>query len=686
MQQTFEQQKLDQNRLDQNQLDQNLRQKLTLDLKKTLPDGKQRRPLLGLFRLMAGFRWLYVGALMAVAFGALVRSLYYRLLQHTVDNVLSGTASLSDAASQGGALGQLPLVAAAFIGLAVMEGIFAYLRGTWSAKTAEGITLRLRNYLFDQIQRLPFDFHDYVKTGELIQRSTSDVDALRRFYADQALGIGRIVALFVVNFTMLVRMNPRLGVSSVILMPLVVALSYFFFGRVSKAYEAYQEQEATLSTVLQENLSGVRVVRAFARQRYEIDKFNRENWERYRRGKHLTAMHSLYWPISDVFCSGQTVLAMVVGAMMALRGEISVGSYMAAMGLVIWIIWPMRNLGRLIVNVSTGLVSYQRVADVIRENREDIQAGSVPMDQDIRGAVVFDDVSFAYEPRTVLEDPTKQDNKKGWLRKREAASEASAAQAKEAEPKHQAPVEVLHHISFRCDPGQVVALLGSTGSGKTSIINLLLRFYDYQEGHITLDGLELTEYPRALLRRNVGIVEQEPFLFSRTIRENIAYGAGEAISQAEIEEAAKAAAIHDIIQTFPEGYDTMVGERGVTLSGGQRQRVAIARALLKDPAILVLDDATSSVDTQTEAQIRAALSRLMEDRTTFIVAHRIQTVMQADLILVLDKGRVVQSGVHADLIRQEGLYRQIYEIQSRIEDEVRQEVDREVVPDVVLAG
>jgi ATP-binding cassette subfamily B protein len=652
-------------------LDPNLVQKLNLDLKTTLPGGEKRRPLQGLFRLMAGFRWLYVGALTAVALGALVRSLYYRLLQHTVDNVLRGTGA------QAGGTGQLPLVAGAFIGLAVMEGLFAYLRGTWSAKTAEGITLRLRNYLFDQIQRLPFDFHDYVKTGELIQRSTSDVDALRRFYADQALGIGRIVALFAVNFTMLVRMNPRLGLSSVVLMPLVVALSYFFFGRVSKAYEAYQEQEATLSSVLQENLSGVRVVRAFARQRYEIDKFNQENWERYRRGKRLTAMHSLYWPISDVFCSAQTVIAMTVGATMALQGELTVGSYMAAMGLVIWIIWPMRNLGRLIVNVSTGLVSYQRVADVIREEREAIHAGVVSADTVIQGSVVFDDVSFAYEPRTVLEDPSKKDQKVPWWAIWRKTSESDDEEQPRA-AQHE-PVEVLHHISFRCEPGQVVALLGSTGSGKTSIINLLLRFYDYQEGRITLDGLALTDYPRALLRRNVGIVEQEPFLFSRTIRENIAYGAGEGVAQAEIEEAAKAAAIHDIIQTFPEGYDTIVGEKGVTLSGGQRQRVAIARALLKDPAILVLDDATSSVDTQTEEQIQAALAGLMASRTTFIVAHRIQTVMQADLILVLDKGRVVQSGTHGELIRQDGLYRQIYEIQSRIEDEVRQEVDQEPV-------
>ncbi len=626
-----------------------------IDLKATLA----KRRIVGLYRLMVGYRWLYLGALVSVAAGALMRTYYYRLVQHIVDNVLG----------RQGAGRQLALAAGGFVGLAALEGLFAYLRGTWSAKTAEGITRRLRNYLFDHIQRLPFAFHDYVKTGELIQRSTSDVDAVRRFFADQALGIGRILALFVVNLAMLLQMSPKLAGVSIAMMPLIVALSYFFFGRVTKAYEQYQEQEAKLSTTLQENLTGVRVVRAFARQRYEIDKFDRENLGKYRLGRRLATMHSLYWPVSDVLSAGQTVLAMAVGATMAIRGEITVGTYLAAMGMVTWVIWPMRNLGRLIVQVSTGLVSYQRVVDVIREDREDIVDGSVPMDTPIEGQIVFDHVDFAYEPRTVL-----QDHKPVPRRGRRSRQKDAVQDPAEAVPQAQQPVDVLKDISFRCEPGQVVALLGSTGSGKTSIINLLLRFYDYQEGSIRLDGVELSAYPRTLLRRNIGIVEQQPFLFSRSIRENIAYGADREVSDAEVEAAAKAAAIHDIILTFPAGYNTVVGEKGVTLSGGQRQRIAIARALLKDPRILVLDDATSSVDTETEEQIQAALKRLMVGRTSFVVAHRIQTVMDADLILVLDRGRIVQSGTHEELMAVDGLYREIHDLQSRIEDEVQQEV------------
>ncbi len=627
-----------------------------MDLKQAVAKNR----LVGLWRLMKGFRWLYVGAMLSLAFAALMRAFSYRLIQVVVDEVFGAEVQLE----------KLPWLAGIFVGLAAIEGLFNYLRGAWSAKTSESVILRLRNYLYDHLQRLPFSFHDYTKTGELIQRATSDIDALRRFYADQAIGIGRIISLFIVNFTMVMLMNWRLGLLSIVMMPLIVAMSYVFFGRVSEAYERFQEQEAKLSTALQENLSGMRVVRAFARQAYEIDKFDRENWEKYERGKRLLVMHSLYWPISDILCSGQTLLVMTIGALMAIRGEITVGTYIAITGMVIWIIWPMRNLGRLIVDVSTGLVSYRRVMEVIEQTREDIAGGSVPADTVIAGAISFEDVSFAYEPQTILVDDDDDDDK-------------AEAEAKAEKEEHE-PVPVLHNVTFRCKPGQVVALLGSTGSGKSSIINLLLRFYDHQEGRITLDGVDLSAYPRELLRRQVGIVEQEPFLFSRSIRDNIAYGVDREVSQAEVKAAAEAAAIHQIITTFPEGYDTLVGEKGVTLSGGQRQRVAIARALLKDPRILVLDDATSSVDTETEEQIQAALEQLMPGRTTFVVAHRIQTVMDADLILVLDKGRVVQSGTHTRLVREPGLYREIYEIQSRIEEEVQHEIRREAVPELAI--
>jgi ATP-binding cassette subfamily B protein len=302
--------------------------------------------------------------------------------------------------------------------------------------------------------------------------------------------------------------------------------------------------------------------------------------------------------------------------------------------MIIWIIEPMRGLGRIIVQASTGLVSYQRVADIIREDREPLTEGVKELPNPLRGEVVFEDVSFAYGD----------------------------------------DAEVLRDISFRVKAGQSVALLGSTGSGKTSLVNLLPRFYEYTGGKLTLDGIDIKTISRDFLRRNIGIVEQEPFLFSRSIRENIAYGVSRDVTDAEVEAAARAADVHDVILSFPEGYRTIVGERGVTLSGGQKQRVAIARTLLKNPPILIFDDSTSSVDTETEANIRSALDRLMSNRTTFIIAHRVQSVMNADLILVLDKGEIVQRGTHETLVDEPGIYRQIYDLQARIESELEEEI------------
>jgi len=439
----------------------------------------------------------------------------------------------------------------------------------------------------------------------------------------------------VINFLAILSISWKLALASIAVVPVIVVVSLWFFRKVTKAYEAYQEQEAILSTTLQENLTGVRVVKAFARQDHEKKKFEKDNWEKFLRGRKLLRMHSLFWPLSDLACGFQMLGGFIFAAILAIRGEISIGTYPAYVGLVVWLIWPMRNLGRLIVQTSTGLVSYERLMEIVKQEREPLTDGKVHPQDAMRGDIVFDNVCFQYE-----DDSS----------------------------------EVLKNISFHCKPGQAVALLGSTGSGKTTLVNLLPRFHEYPEGHILLDGVELKDYPRAYLRSQIGIVEQEPFLFSRSIRDNITYGVGRNVSNEEIEKAARAAAIHDVILTFPEGYSTLVGEKGVTLSGGQKQRVAVARTLLKNPRILILDDSTSSVDTETESEIRAALNKLMEDRTTFIIAHRIQSVMNADLILVLDKGQIVQMGCHADLVLQQGMYRQIYDIQTRIDEELETEI------------
>lgn len=593
---------------------------LDYDLKNVLVKNR----LVGLWRMLNGFQWQYLFANLALGVAALAKTTTYLLLRYFVDNYFPPT-NVHVA---------LPFIAVGFIALAAVEGGFTFLSGRMAARTSESVTRRLRNYLFDHIQNLSFTYHDNMKTGELLERCTSDVDALRRFFSEQAIGVGRIILLFTINFIALLDLNVKLALVSIIIVPVVVGISAFFFNKISKAYEKYQEQEAILSTTLQENLTGVRVVKAFARQDFEIKKFDRENLEKFDRSKKLVTIQSLFWPLTDIICTAQIMVGMIIGATMAINNQITIGTYLAYAGLVVWLIFPMRNLGRLIVQTSTGFVSFDRVKEIIKQDREPLDSGDYKPERPVLGEITFKDVGFYYE----------KDN------------------------------PVLQHISFSCQPGQSVAILGSTGSGKTTLVNLLPRFYEYTSGQIFLDGIELNRYPRKFLRSQIGIVEQEPFLFSRSIRENIMYGVGREVTQEEVESAAKAAAIHDVILNFPKGYETLVGEKGVTLSGGQKQRVAIARTLLKDPRILILDDSTSAVDTETEGEIRLALQHLMKNRTSFIIAHRIQSIMNADLVIVMDKGRIIQQGTHDTLSGIDGVYRQVFDIQTRIDTELEKEI------------
>lgn len=593
----------------------------TMNLREILSDNA----FVGLFRLMRDYRLLYLGATMSLGIAAAARSGTYLLIGRFADNIMAGTLRTQN----------LPWLALGFIGLAVVTGAFTFFSGVLAARTSESIAQRLRDFIFDHIQHLTFSYHDQTKTGDLIQRATSDIEAVRNFFATQAIGIGRIVLLFIVNLVVLLMLNWKLALYSIIIVPFTVAFSIYFFSRVSKAYESYQEQDAVLSSMLQENLTGVRVVKAFTRQSYERDKFEAQNWEKFLRGRRLLLMHSLYWPVSDIMTGGQMLAGFFIGASMVINGDITVGTYLSYAGMLIWIIWPIRNMGRLIVQTSTGLVSFKRITKVIQQQREPLNAGDyIPESNSVRGEIIFKDVCFAYENNET----------------------------------------VLRDINFRCNPGQVIALLGSTGSGKSTLGNLLPRFYEYSDGSISLDGVELKRYPRQFLRSQIGIVEQEPFLFSRTIRENIIYGIDRQVTDEEVQAAAQAAVIHEAIINFADGYDTMVGEKGVTLSGGQKQRIAIARTIIKNPRILILDDATSSVDVETESEIRAALDYLMKNRTTFIIAHRIQSVISADKIIVLDQGRILQMGTHNELLAQGGAYQQIYDIQTRIETELREEI------------
>ena len=596
---------------------------IALDMPKVL---SKKNKLLSLWHLMRGYHFHYFVSTVFLALAAFARTGMYVFLGTFIDRVMKEKL-----------VGQeLTLSALTFGALIALQALSSFMSSWMANFTAENTTRRLRDYLFDHIQRLSYSYHSESKTGDLLERATSDVDTLRRFFAEQAIGVGRIVMIFIISFIAISRINLRLALVSIIIIPIVLVISIIFFKRLSKAYEAYQEQGAVLTTDLQENLSGVRVVKAFARQEYEIEKFDKQNAEKFRLGRKFNWMHALFWPLSDIICSAQNIGSTFYAATLVLNNVITIGAFISFHGLLGWLIWPIRNLGRLIIDTSRALVSYGRIAVILEAPEEDMTAATYQPKEGIKGQITFDKVSFAYE--------------KDFL--------------------------VLDDVSFECQAGKVVALLGSTGSGKTSLVNLLPRFYDVTSGQILLDGVNLNEYSREFLRSQIGIVEQEPFLFSCSIRENITYGVHREVSQEEIEEAAREAAIHDVILSFKNGYDTLVGERGVTLSGGQKQRLAIARTLLINPRILILDDSTSSVDMETEVQIRAALDSLMTNRTTFIIAHRIQSIMNADLILVFDKGKIVQMGEHEILLNQDGIYKDIYDIQARIDSALQEEIDR----------
>ena len=583
-----------------------------------LPD----RVISGYWKLLKGYRTIFVFSFIVLAGAIALQIGGTLLLKEIVDNIKSMDL-------------RVPIAAMAFIyiGLALGRGFFLFLNGRTVAKISEGVTRDLRDALFDHMQKLTFSYHDQMRTGELIQRSTSDVDSIRKFFGEEVPGIARIVIMFIFNFAAIMFLQWKLALLSSIIAPVIIITSAYFFGRIHNAFMQYQDQDGVVSSVLQENLSGVRIVRAFARKDFENEKFETENLKKFNLGKIFLIRHTVYWPVSHILCATQMILGFAVGGIMTINGEISLGTYIAYLQMASALIWPLQQLGRMIAQLSTAFVSYERVSEILNEDDEDLDKGA--RDIKIQGSVSVRNLEFGYLKNT----------------------------------------KILKGVSFEVKKGEKIALLGEAGSGKTTMINLLPRFYDFSKGEILLDGKPLQKYSRHFLRENIGIVEQEPFLFSATIRENIAYGAHRKVTQEEIENAAKAASIHNSIMSFPKGYDTIVGEKGVTLSGGQKQRTAIARTLLKDPRILILDDSTSAVDAETEDSIRECLTELMKGRTSFIIAHRIQSLTDADRILVFKDGKIIQEGAHDTLKDKPGFYKKVFELQTRIEEELDKEIN-----------
>lgn len=524
----------------------------------------------------------------------------------------------------------LYLCALAIVAFTSVTGLGAFLRRYLITISTEGMTKKLRDDLYWQLQNVPYDYYKHVSTGDLVQRCTSDVDTIRRFVSLQLLEVMRALVMVVMAAWVLFSLDVSLAAISLSIMPLLALSSFVYFKKVRKYYTDTDEAEGAMSAAIQENLTGVRVVRAFGQQQSEVERFTARNRDHRDKMYKLIKLNSYFWGASDAFAFLQIGLSLVVGVYFAVTRGMTLGTLWIFFSYTRMLVWPLRNIGRVLADMGKASVALDRITEIFSHPLEE-EPGQA-YEPEIRGHIEFKDVCFGYDEYD----------------------------------------DVLKGISFSAKPGQTVAILGSTGSGKTSLVQLLQRLYPVTAGEIIIDGVNINDISRGHLRKNIGIVLQEPFLYSRTIRENIRIASPHSPEE-EVHDFARVAAIHDVIQGFEKGYDTMVGERGTTLSGGQRQRVAIARMLMQQAPILIFDDSLSAVDTETDAAIRAALRVRREKTATFIISHRIVTLCEADNILVLEQGRLVQQGTHAELLEQDGLYRRIAEIQNMLEDELNQE-------------
>ncbi len=556
-----------------------------------------------------------------MVFAALLNLFVPQIIKNAIDNGL--------AAGQAGALFQ---AGGLILLIAVVRGVAAFAQRYYGEWLTYRISYDLRNHFYESVQSLSFAFHDRAQTGDLMSRATSDIGEAERFVG---VGLMDLLATLLLLIGVIVAMlleNRSLALLALIPIPVLVVATLRFGNVVRPMFKAIQEQMGQLSSTMQESLTGIRVVKAFAREPHELDKFDTDNDEWFDRRYTVIRVWANNWPFFTFTLAVAIFLLLWYGGPQALSGQVTVGTLFALISYVLMLNGPVQRLGFLVNLAATASASATRVFEIVDTPRDVADAPNAQeLDRaTVQGQVTFEEVSFAY---------------------REGGR------------------PILEGVSFQAEPGQTVALIGPTGSGKSTVTSLIPRFYDPSAGRVLLDGVDIREVTVKSLRHQVGIVMQEPFLFSMTIGQNIAYGRVGA-TQAEIEAAATAARAHEFILSFPEGYETRVGERGVTLSGGQKQRIAIARALLYDPHILILDDSTSSVDTETEHLIQQALEVLMKGRTTFVIAQRLLTLKSADQILVLDNGQIAQRGTHAELVAVPGPYKTIYDLQLKDQEDV----------------
>lgn len=585
-----------------------------------------------LSRFLVGSLPYFILSILMTGLSALCDMISPQIIRVTVDHILGNSAEEPGRVAAalirrfGGAVylrAHLYIPALLLLLVAVFKVLGQYFFRITNAKAGQTLVKNMRDMLFSHIERLPFSFHMKHQTGDLIQRCTSDIDETQRFVTEQMTGIFRIVILLTLSVVFMSGMSLPMTLIALSPTPLIIFYSLRFHKKIGEGFLACDENEGKLSALVQENLTGVRVVRAFGRERYERDRFDAQN-EHYtnlwiKMGRNM----SRFWSISDILSGTQILLVVTLGAVFAVRGTITAGDYIAFVSYNSMMIWPIRQLGRMLSELSKAGVSLTRIQEIMNAEPETDAPGAI--DWPMNGDIEFSHVSFAYEGAK----------------------------------------EVLHDISFRAEAGTTVGILGGTGSGKSTLMLLLDKLYPLTEGRITVGGRDIREIKTECLRNGIGFVLQEPFLFSRTLAENITMREKENDLPLDfLERATRDAALSETIESFPSGYETFVGERGVTLSGGQKQRVAIARVLTTPTPILIFDDSLSAVDAETDARIRTALEKRFKTATVFLISHRITTLQKANLILVLDHGRIAESGTHEELSCAGGIYERIYRTQS----------------------
>ena len=585
-----------------------------------------------IFRFLKGSKKYFAMAVAASFITTILNALIPQIFRFTVDSVLEGKEHrwLSE---------HLWTIAGFLIFVAILSGAALFVSRLYTAKAGENFAKNMRDSLFTHVQRLPVKWHDRHQTGDIIQRCTSDVEVIRNFVVTQLLEVFRTVFLIAVSFSIMLSMNVKLSMLVLIFVPVVAAYSVIFYRLIAKKFTWADEAEGELSTVVQENATGVRVVRAFGREMFEMERFHEKNNAFANLWIKLGTMSGLYWGTGDFITGLQVIAVIVFGAIEAVHGELSVGEFIAFASYNTTLVWPVRGLGRILSEMSKAGVSFERVNYILAASEEEYGEAKETKTEDERSCEEQFDIEFAHVDF-------------GYNKEK----------------------KVLDDVTFTIPQGTTLGILGGTGSGKSTVIQLLNRLYELSEGNgkITIGGRDIREIPLKELRKKIGIVLQEPFLYSRTIRENICASRPDATFE-EIREAAKIACVDEAIMNFPDGYETLVGERGVTLSGGQRQRVAIARMLLQKAPIMIFDDSLSAVDSQTDSKIRKELAVKCKDATVILISHRITTLMGADNIMVLNCGRIEEMGTHQELLDKHGSYREIYEIQMSQDDRMQVE-------------